>query len=360
MTLTLIVVLGALIGAASWYKFWKGHAAKFEQSGYVPPSSSIFGKLGMTAFAYLLTFLTVGKVKVIGRRNVPRKGRVIFAANHQLPCDFAMVRRGSGRHFRMLTAADQLKGFFGMLSAAGGVISVAFKEKTDGQKAQDACVRVMADDGAEKDSSLRKVWSLGVLVFTGLCAVHVAGLISLTALSVLGVVVLALTILGTPTGSPTLGIFPQGALLPDDQDFVEHFRPGAVKIAVEAAHQSGEHVEIVPMAILYKWEKPSRLSFLDRKLKGMRSMFLGTRNPKAWNPLFKKSLEGLSAAEVEAIEAERKEIMRAHKKSNVTNYGGVVVVGKPVSTADLPADPIAAIAIVRARILELYAEAKRH
>ncbi len=349
----IISILGALFGVAGWYMFWKGHAARFPQSGYVPPQTSWFGEFGMAAFAYLLTFLTVGKVKVIGKNKLPRGGRVIFAANHQLPCDFAMVRRGSGRHFRMLTAADQLGGFFGVLAACGGVISVAFKQKTDGQAAEQGCIRSVA----------AKNWRISFGVAVTLWLASAAGFVASLHFGMpwyaLGAVVLALVVAGMPGSGPALGIFPQGALLPDDPDMKELFRPGAVRIGKAAASAAGEPVTIVPMAIHYKRD-PNGADWTHRHLKGMRSMFLGTRNPKAWNPEFKKDLEAMTADERAESEAKRKEIMKAHKKSNVTNYGGVVVVGDPISIADLPEDPIEAIAIVRARIVELYETAKQH
>lgn len=348
-----IASIGTLLGVAGWYFYWKGHARRFEESGYVPPASSWFGELAFTAFAYLLTFLAVGKVKVYGRSNLPRGGRVVFAGNHQLPCDFAMLRRGSGRHFRMLTASDQLGGFFGLLCAAGGVISVAFKQKSDGQAAEAACIRAVADKSFRIPLALAAVlWALAAAAFV----YAVANGLSLWALAC---VVAALIVAGMPGSGPALGIFPQGSLLPDDPEFKELFRPGAVRIACAASGVSSEPVKIVPIGICYKHD-PKGADWTHKHLKGMRSMFLGTRNPKVWNPAFKVKLDELPEAERAEQERIRKEIMDAHKKSHVTNYGGVVVVGKPIDVAELPADPIEAIAIVRARIVEAVAEAGRH
>lgn len=353
MTTTIILSVGALLSVAGWYFYWNAHAKKFETSGYMGPATSWFGEFGMLAFAYLLTFLTVGRVKVIGKKNAPKKGRVLFAANHQLPCDFAMVRRGSGRHFRMLTAADQLGGFFGLLCAAGGVISVNFKAKTDGALAEQACIKAVSAKYSRIPFGLAAV--LWLFLIAGFGYFFTEG----ESYPAIACVIAALVLAGCPGSSPALGIFPQGSLLPDDPQFKELFRPGAVRIGRSAEAASSETVWITPMAIHYKRD-PKGADWTHKYLSKMRSMFVGTRSPKTWNPIFKLNLDELSQERRAAVEAERKEALRAHRKSNVTNYGGVVVVGKPIDVSTLPADPIEAIGVIRNEIARLYEEAQKH
>ncbi|MBX9695595.1 MAG: hypothetical protein K2Z81_24640, partial [Cyanobacteria bacterium] len=107
-----VLVVAAL---ARWYSYWSYHAKKFQQSGYMAPKTTWAGKTFFNLSTRLLTFLTVGPVKVINRQKSPMRGRRIYIGNHQLPCDFAMLRRGAGCHFRTLTSAKELKGFFGVL-----------------------------------------------------------------------------------------------------------------------------------------------------------------------------------------------------------------------------------------------------
>lgn len=343
----------AVLGITGWYFYWQSHSRRFIESGYVPPASSIAGQIGFAAFAYLLTFLTVGKVKVIRRADRPPVGRVVFAANHQLPCDFAMVRRGSGRHFRMLTASEQLGGFFGLLAAAGGVISVAFKQKSDGPAAEQGCVRAVASKHVRISSKL------AAAVFLGLTGAFIAATIhgapTVAALAVLA----ALVVAALPGDPPSLGIFPEGSLLPDNPNLTEKFRPGAVRIARAAAEACGEPVYIVPMAIHYRRDA-AKADWTHRFLAGMRSMFLGIRNPKVWNPIFKVKLDELPEAEREELKRRQKEILREYARAKVTNYGGVVVVGEAIDPSTLPADPIEAITQVHAAVAALYEEAKRH
>ncbi|MBX9685654.1 MAG: 1-acyl-sn-glycerol-3-phosphate acyltransferase [Candidatus Obscuribacterales bacterium] len=290
---------------ASWYLFWKNQAARFEKSGYTPPATGPLGKFFFNAATRLLTFLTVGPVKVINGHKAPRKGKVIWAANHQQPCDFAMLRRGAGRHFRVLTAANELTGFFGVLGAWMGSISVAFKNKSDGAQAEASCVKVVAGKGG------------------------------------------------------SLGIFPEGALLPDNPGLSEHFRPGAVRMARHASEISGEPVFIVPIAIYYKHDPKDR-HWSHRFLAKQRASFPAARNPKSWNPIFKQDADALPPAERDALLLQRKEIMRAHFKNRATNYGGVIVVGDAINQADLPVDPIEAAGVLRDKVAALLEEAKKH
>lgn len=281
-----------------WYAEWMRHAERFSESGYVPPLAGWTSRTMFYLASRLLTFLTVGKVKVLRCPAVPYKGRVIFAANHQLPCDFAMVRLAAGRHMRMLTASSQLGGFFGVLAAWFGVISIAFKSKSDGAAAEEACVKAVA----EKDGCL--------------------------------------------------GIFPQGALLPDNVLNPCEFRPGAVRIAQKVAAQTGEEVFIVPVAVYYE-RNPAKADWTHCFLKKARANFLGMRDPKYYDPIFKIDLSTLTETERARVEAERKEAVRKYKRSHVTNYGGVVVAGAPIPVSSLPSEPLEAIEVIRKQIAAL-------
>lgn len=303
--IALLIGIAATIWAVCSYRYWKAESLKFASSGYMGAKANLAGRILFAAACRLVTFLTVGKVKVIGKNNIPRFGRVILAANHQLPCDFAMLRRGSNRHFRMLTSAEELGGIMGVLGAYFGVISISFKNKGDGALAEAGCVRAVSEvDGA-------------------------------------------------------LGIFPQGGLLPGNQLKKEEFRPGAVRIGKAAAAYAEADVCIVPIAIHYKRD-PKQADWSHRFLKRFRRLFKGMANPKYWDPLFKVNTESLGEAEKAELLQKQQALLEAFRKSRVTNYGGVVVVGKPIKVSSLPSDPLEAIEIVRLAIVELSAQAQNH
>ena len=299
-----IVTIAGVIRLAQWYSFWKKHAVKFVDSGYTPPRAGLLSELCFAAACRFVTFMTVGKVLVYRRRKVPTDGRIIFAANHQLPCDFAMVRAASGRHFRMLTASGELGGLFGVLSAWFGVISVAFKQKSDGAAAEQACVNAVAElNGA-------------------------------------------------------IGIFPQGALLPENVLKKTEFRPGCVRMAAKASALSGEDVLIVPIAIHYIRDS-AKADWTHRFLKGFRSRFLGMRNPRHWDADFKIDETQLGESERAELLARREAKLKEYRRSKVTNYGGVVVVGNPIPASTLPTDPLEAIEVVRQEMAALLEIAER-
>lgn len=299
-----ILTIAGIIRLALWYSFWKKHAVKFVESGYTPPKAGAVSEFFFGLACRFVTFVTVGKVRVITTHTVPKSARVIFAANHQIPCDFAMIRRGSGRHFRMLTAATELGGTFGVLAAWFGVISVAFKKKSDGAAAEQACVNGVAEeDGA-------------------------------------------------------IGIFPQGALLPDNVLNKAEFRPGCVRMAKKASELSGEDVQIVPIAIHYIRDA-AQAGWTHRFLKRYRSLFKGLRNPAHWDADFKVDESKLPENERAELLARREEKLKTYRRTRVTNYGGVVVVGKPIPASSLPCDPLEAIEVIRLEIASLLEVAKR-
>jgi len=314
-SLLFILFAGAML---RWYTFWKPHADKFQVSGYMPPDTSVFGKFWFNVASRFLVFMTVGRVKVVRLAPLPTGDEsVIFASNHQYPPDFAMLRIGSKRHLRMLTSSDELKGFFGVIAAFLGVISVAFREKSDGAAAEEACVRAVA---------------------------KVRG---------------------------SLGIFPQGALIPRNILKKEEFRPGIVRISRKAFALQCEEVlskqraadakpvTIVPMAIYYRHD-PVHADWTHFFLQKTRSMWLGMRNPKVDDPLFKLDVTTLGDAERAEVERLKEAKTKAYRRSHVTKYGGVVVVGEPINSLTLPEDQFEAVEVIRLKIAELLRIAEQH
>mgnify|MGYP003386064210 CR=1 FL=1 len=361
-TLYSIAAIALLLGL--WFVRWSKHAKRFKESGYVPAPTGLVGKFIFGRASWLLTTLAVGSVKVTKTAKLPKMDHVIWAANHQFPSDFAMLRRGAGRHFRMLTDSAQLGGVFGVLAAFMGVISVRFKEKTDGKAAQAACVNVVA----EKRSTLNKVLVGAVtLAFAGLFYLNCTTIGAGTSYGVLGGLILLNTLL-VPAGliimssllwgvgrGASLGIFPQGALIPENVLKPTEFRPGAVRIAREAAAKSGETVYIVPIAIHYNRDAHTAgfLSKLSAKHRLAPFIFNGLRNPRAWEPCFKVKLENVPEADRPEIERQRAEVMEAYNKSKVMLYGGSVVVGAAIDVSTLPADDLEAIEVIRLKIEDL-------
>lgn len=347
--------MGVLALLVAWYAFWQYHCRKLQTSGHVAPQTSLFAKLFWVGACKLTAFLTIGPVKVVGKDNSPRCGRVVYVANHQVPADFAMLAAGSRRHYRALGDAAQFTGFFGVLAAWVGIVSVTFKTKEDRAAGEAAAVNVLsARHSGWRIKYCEGLASVGLmLLFAGYCYMFsdplCAGIFA----------ALAVWMLCMPGGDASLAVAPQGALMPDNVLKREEFRAGCVRIARAAAQKTGEPVYMVPMGIRYKRD-PKDAHWTHRFLKRTRSIFLGLRNPRHWDPLFKLNLDELTAGRRAEVEQHRKSALAAYYSSHITIYGGVVVVGKPIEISSLPEDPMEAIEQVRLAIAALCDEAEKH
>ena len=347
--------LGVLAVLAAWYAFWQYHSSKLQTSGHVAPETSLFAKLFWTGACKLTAFLTIGPVKVVGKENSPRHGRVVYVANHQVPADFAMLAAGSRRHYRALGDAAQFTGFFGVLAAWVGIISVTFKTKEDRAAGEAAAVRVLsAPRSGWRIKYCEGLFAVGLMLVMALYCHLTSDLLFTGVFAALAVWMLLM-----PGGDASLAVAPQGALMPDNVLKREEFRAGCVRIARAAAEATGEPVHMVPMGIRFKRD-PKDAHWTHRFLKGTRSLFLGLRNPRHWDPLFKLNLDELDATRRAEVEAHRKSALAAYYSSHITIYGGVVVVGKPIDVSTLPEDPMEAIEQVRLAIAALCDECEKH
>lgn len=355
MSALLVVPASLLLAVVAWYLYWRYHAGKLQTSGHIVPDTSAFAKLMYLGASKLVGFLTIGPIKVVGKHNAPRKGRVVVVANHQIPADFAMVRSATGRHFRALGDAAQFTGFFGVLAAWIGIVTVTFKSKAERAAGQSASVKVLAMRRCGLRLGTAFAGWLGVIGF-GLATLLFCIGSELLALASFFAGCLALSL---PGGDIAFAIAPQGALMPDNQLKKEEFRAGAIRVAREAAQESGEPVSILPLALYYK-RNPKDAHWSQRFLNCTRSKFLSMRNPRHWDPLFKLDLDALSPSEREDVVARRKAALAAYNHSQFTIYGGVVVVGEAIELSSLPENELEAIDVVRLKIAELLKVAERY
>jgi len=367
-------VLGVLAGTGVfltvWYQYWLRHARRYDESGYTPPPTSLMGEIIFHVFTRVYGFVVVGPVKTLRGtltrdqdghfvfRHEPHneEGRLIFTPNHQVPADFAMLRHVTGRHFRALTSANELAGGtpFSVGSAATGVISVGFKNKDDGAKAQAASIKAMSADYFRIEKSLALTLLAGSFI-VGIGAL-LAGYQIVAGLAALVFLAAACT----PSSEQGFAIFPAGTLLPDDPQFEENFRPGGVRIdeAVAVIHGDAK-VKMVPLAIFYERDK-KKAHWSQRFFHKARSSFHTLRRPVN-NAAYQAKVdpETLSADERAALLAKREELTAAYKKSRRPTYGAVVVRGNAISRSELPDDDFAAMDELKARVKALYEVAQR-
>lgn len=356
--MTNLLMLGALaVLSAAWFFRWRRHSRRSAKvSGYIPPNTSFFGKAFHSYVTLAASFITVGPLKVVNPENLPSDKRVLLVANHQFLADASVLRRVSGRHFRALGDVAHFPGFFGLISSWLGVVTFSFKTKEDRAAGELAGVKVLA----AKRSRFSIKWNSGLvtvlsLIFAGLCLIAIGHDEAVEAVGWLGAFAFISSRKG---GDPCLGIAPQGALMPDNELKPEEFRVGCVRAAKAASAMCKEPVFIVPMAFHYLRDAKDA-HWSQSIFNWTRSRFLGLRNPKHWDPIFKLDLETLGEEEKAAVEVERKTKWDAYKRSHVTLYGVVVAVGEPIDVSTLSDCPKEAIETIRLKMVDLLETAKR-
>lgn len=340
---------------AVWFFRWRRHARRSaKESGYIPPNTSFAAQALFALITRIAAFITAGPLNVVGHR-VPKKGRVVLVANHQFLSDASVLRSVAGRHFRALGDAAHFPGFIGLISLWFGVVTFNFKTKEARAAGEQAAVKIVA----AKRKFWRIRWNAG---FIGVLSLILSGifLICLGLGEVEGAIASLLAFgffVSRSGGDPCLGIAPQGALMPDNELKPEEFRAGCVRAAKAAAAASGEPVFIVPLAFHYS-QDPKDAHWSQRFFNKTRSLWLGLRNPKHWDPIFKLDLATLDDAQKAEVEAERTRKWEAYKRSHVTLYRVTVAVGEPVDVSTLPDEPKDGIEQIRQKMLVLLGDAK--
>ncbi|MBX9572442.1 MAG: 1-acyl-sn-glycerol-3-phosphate acyltransferase [Candidatus Obscuribacterales bacterium] len=355
-TFDILTVLGVgLAMLAVWFFRWRRHARRSaNESGYIPPNTSFAAQAVFATLTRIVAFVTAGPLNVIGH-SVPKKGRIVLVANHQFLSDASVLRSVAGRHFRALGDAAHFPGFLGLICLWLGVVTFNFKTKEARAAGEQAGVKIIA--AKRKFWHIR--WNAGLI---GVLSLVLSGvfLICLGQGETEGAILCLLAFgffVSRSGGDACLGIAPQGALMPDNVFKPEEFRAGCVRAAKAAAVVSGEPVYIVPMSFHYS-QDPRDAHWSQRFFNKTRSMFLGLRNPKHWDPIFKLDLETLGETERAEVEAERTRKWEEYKRSHVTLYRVTVAVGEPVDVSTLPEDPKEGIEQIRQKMLGLLEEAK--
>lgn len=351
-----LTVLGVgLAMLAVWFFRWVRHSRRSaKESGYIPPNTSFAARAVFATLTRIVAFVTAGPLNVIGH-SVPKKGRVVLVANHQFLADASVLRSASGRHYRALGDAAHFPGIVGLLCLWLGVVTFNFKTKEARAAGEQAAVKIIA----AKRKFWHVRWNAGII---GVLSLILSGIFLIClGMGELEGAILSLLAFGffvSRRGDEgCLGIAPQGALMPDNELKPEEFRAGCVRAAKAAAAASGEPVFIVPMAFHYS-QDPKDAHWSQRLFKKTRSMFLGLRNPKHWDPIFKLDLETLGQSEKAEVEAERMRKWEEYKRSHVTLYRVTVAVGEPVDVSTLPEDPKEGIEAIRLKMLALLNNAK--
>lgn len=215
----------AAIYAAHRISFWKAEGIRVLKPGHLPPLPRLSARLVRLVLGYAFVFLFVGRLRIVGKRNLRYGGRLIVLGNHQTERDAILLpylmRLRSVRYF---IAKNQALGLRAPLVAYSGGIVVEHATKRGPVAALTTAIKAM---------------------------------------------------IAEPTTD--FVIFPQGRLVRDNDLRREDFYPGAAVLGDKVARKSESTLAYLPVGFYYDHDlrnaTPLHKALNRLGFKGFRSFF---------------------------------------------------------------------------------------
>ena len=148
MLILFLLALSAYISYRTF--FWINQGQKLQNTGYLPPTPSIFGRSLLQLLSRIGCCLFVGPIKVVGKENISIDERLVVISNHQFPLDFMVLTCALPFSFRLLAKTEEVRGWRAPLAACTGHFAVDVENGRAksglGPLAVDTCVRVLTHD----------------------------------------------------------------------------------------------------------------------------------------------------------------------------------------------------------------------
>lgn len=151
--LGLLITMGSLTGALllilvhARISYWKAEGVKVLEPGYVPPLPRWHQRFIRMVLGKLFVFLYIGRLRIIGKRNLKFCGRIIASPNHQTERDAVLLTYLLGmRRARYFIAKTQAGGFRAPLVAFTGGITVEHATKRGPLRALQAAIHAMQNE----------------------------------------------------------------------------------------------------------------------------------------------------------------------------------------------------------------------
>ncbi len=279
-------------------KFWLNEGQNMKKDGYLPPYPSVFGRMFQKFFTSALAWFTVGQVVTVNRHYARIKARVAVVPTHQRGCDFMVMGSALPDAFRHLGSMTFMFG-------------VAKEEDID--KAGPVLPAVSAFGGLFPVRSNRGKTTQG----GGDATVDSMARVLATKKSIFR----QIRLFAFPTGD--LQVYQQ---VPEE----ERYRTGNIRAMQRARDEykvPASEIYFLPVLMRYI-EDPSKASLFTKLVR--KTVMKGFR---VWPQRVREVMYKWSFSKV------------------------IVVFGKPVCLTELPDDPRAATNVIRAKHLELVAEA---
>ncbi len=198
-------------------QFWAAEVTKVRAGGYVPPAPYILKSLLCRFVCFILGFLEVGPIKIVGKERMPAHGPRIIAPFHIDAGDASIVSALIGiTPMYYLIRTTEVLGYRGWIATMTGAIAVDEESQEGRTRAFKAAVSALSSGGENTQ----------------------------------------------------LVIFPQGQLVPDQITRRHEFKSGTMAIAKICARRRKEPIWIVPVGVHYKTD-PAESTYFQKVVQAL-------------------------------------------------------------------------------------------
>lgn len=133
-------VTKAFVG--KWRKNFHDYVDLCLTSGFIPRALRPLQLVGKY-LAKIWVYVQVGRVRVIGKKNLVAPGRIIFCPNHSSMFDAPVIFSIMRRMPRYMTAYEEMRGLWGIKAVAMGAFGCFAVDRTKGKTVIDPAIKVL-------------------------------------------------------------------------------------------------------------------------------------------------------------------------------------------------------------------------
>lgn len=147
-------VAAVTLHSVLWYRYWNNQGKMLQKTGYLPPPPSLCARFANMVISRLAAKWMIGPVKVYGRENLPKTGRILYAPTHSHAFDFSTLIKALPfrwwRVYRTIASSSELKGVKGVLGAWTGTFGVNKQDPHElRMRAVEAAAECLVPDAAD-------------------------------------------------------------------------------------------------------------------------------------------------------------------------------------------------------------------
>ncbi|MBY0358599.1 MAG: 1-acyl-sn-glycerol-3-phosphate acyltransferase [Candidatus Obscuribacterales bacterium] len=147
-----------------WRRRFRVYAEHCLESGFIPQTFGPIQALARYA-AKLVIYIQLGRLRIIGKENLQRPGRLIFCPNHSSMFDaivlYALFNRKES--VRYMTAYEEMRGLYGIKAVVMGALGCFPVDRTKGKSVIEPAVEVLVN------GQCLTIFPEGKISVTGVC-----------------------------------------------------------------------------------------------------------------------------------------------------------------------------------------------